>query len=95
VDLQPELGQTADVPHGVAGSEHVACLGVNPIQDVSRLEVGQAEAGDHVRAAHDQDREVDEEEQEGSARRQGGNEQNAGEDDDLDAPQHREGTLRR
>ena len=89
VNLQPELRQAAGVSHGVRGAEDVTCLGMDAIQDVPGFEVSEAEASHDVRTAHDEDREVHEEKQERGPRRQGSDEQDPGENDDLDAPQHR------
>ena len=66
---------------------------MEPVEDIAGLEIGQAEARHDVRAADDEDAQVDEEEEELGTRRERANEDDQGDDGELDSTQHR-GQLR-
>ena len=68
VDLEPRLRQPARVAQRVGDLEPVADVAGQLVDRVAGLEVGQPEAGQDVRAADDEDRQVDEVEEELAAR---------------------------
>ena len=83
------LGEPAAVAQRVGDPHLVADVAVELAHRVARLEVGQAEADQDVRAADDQDRQVQQVEQERERRRERGHHQDHGGDEQLELADHR------
>jgi hypothetical protein len=88
VDLEPWLGQAAGVAQRVRHLEPIADVARHLADRVAGLEVSQTEAGQDVRAADDEDRQVDEVEEELPLRREGGDQEDPRDDDELEATDH-------
>ena len=89
VDLQPGLGDAAAVAQRVGDPDLVADVAVELAHRVAGLQVGQAEANQDVRAADDEDRQVEQVEQEGQRGRERRDHQDHGGDEQLELADHR------
>ena len=89
VDLEPQLRDPAGVAQRVGHAHPVADMAVQLADRVARLEIGQAEPDQDVRAADDQDREVEQVEQERQRRREGRDDEDDGDDEQLELADHR------
>ncbi len=88
VDLEPRLRDATRVAERVRHPDLVADVAAQLAHRVAGLEIGQAEPGEDVRAADDDDRQVDEVEQEAEAGRKRSDEQNRRDEKELEPPQH-------
>ena len=77
VDLEPQLRDAARVAQRVGHAQPVADVAVELADRVARLEVRQPEADQHVRAADDEDGEVEQVEEERQAGRERGDDEDA------------------
>ncbi len=88
VDLQPRLRHPAAVAERVGHPHPVADMAVELADRVARLEVGQPEPDQDVRAADDQDRQVEQVEQERLAGRERAEDEHEGDDQQLELADH-------
>ena len=94
VDLEPELRQPAAVAERVGDPHPVADVAVELADRVAGLEVGQAQADEDVRAADDEDREVEQVEEERPAGRERGDDEEGGDEQELEPADHAFGLAR-
>ncbi len=83
------FGHPAAVAQRVGHPHPVADVAVELADRVARLEVGQPETDEDVRAADDEDRQVEQVEQERQAGRERGDDEDDGDDEQLELADHR------